>query len=258
MLSSLKSRLVGQTRIRGIRRARLRRAEWPVAIYAIGDIHGCLRQLIDIERSIVADASAYPGNKLIVTLGDYIDRGPNAAGVLDHLLAPPPPGFERICLAGNHEEMLLDCLAVPRWLDDWLDLGADTTLRSYGMDPSRLAGLRSGQLRSVLRAHIPQVHLDFLAELPIALALPGIVFVHAGLRPGVALERQAERDLQWLRPNDEDDVPSGGELVVHGHTPGERPVLKNHRVCIDTACFATGRLTAIRLGRDSRFRIIQT
>ena len=78
-------------------------ADWPAAIYAIGDIHGCLDELLALEAQIFADATAPVGPKLIVTLGDYIDRGPNSARVIDHLVRPLPDGFSRIALAGNHE-----------------------------------------------------------------------------------------------------------------------------------------------------------
>ncbi|MEO8683573.1 MAG: metallophosphoesterase family protein [Devosia sp.] len=238
-------------------RARLRRAAWPAVVYAIGDVHGCLSQLRDIEALIAADAVDFPGEKLIVTLGDHVDRGPDSAGVLDYLLSPPPAGFERICLAGNHDVMMADFMARPSATDDWMRMGGDVTLRSYGLRPSRLAAMSEAARRTALRNHIPREHIEFLQQMPLLLELPGVVFVHAGIRRGVPLEAQREDDLLWMRPEKSDGKPSDG-LVVHGHIPGAEPILTNGRVCVDTAVFATGKLTAIRLGRDSSYRVIQS
>ena len=95
-------------------RPRLTRSRWLEVVYAIGDVHGCLDQLRRLESLIVADACAYAGDKLIVMLGDYIDRGSNSAGVLDHLLSDPPIDFARVCLAGNYEKMMTDFIKQPR------------------------------------------------------------------------------------------------------------------------------------------------
>ena len=206
---------------------------------------------------IAADAVGFPGEKLIVTLGDHIDRGPDSAGVLDYLLAPPPPGFERICLAGNHDVMMSAFMARPTGMSDWLQMGGDVTLQSYGLHPSRLATMGETARRTALRNHIPREHIEFLQQMPLLLELPGVVFVHAGIRRGIDLDAQREDDLLWMRPDTAlDGRPSDG-LVVHGHTPGAEPVLTNGRVCVDTAVCATGTLTAIRLGRDSSYRVIQ-
>src|SRR5687768_13411836 len=99
---------------------RLSAAERPALLYAIGDVHGCLDALKAVEARIVADAAGIPGEKWIVMLGDYVDRGPHSAQVLDHLTARPPAGFSRICLRGNHEEAMLDALEDPRAIDIWL------------------------------------------------------------------------------------------------------------------------------------------
>lgn len=238
-------------------RARLTR-DWPALIYAIGDIHGCLSELEALEREIVADAAGIEGEKWIVTIGDYVDRGPRSDGVIDHLIGPPPPGFERICLAGNHEAMLLDYLANPTSEAAWLRYGGLETLASYGIDPRRFIGLSRAQMRAELEAHIPQIHIAFMQDLPVMLTLPDLIFVHAGLNPALPLSAQAESDLLWIREpflSEEDtDLPR----VVHGHTPGPEPVAMPHRIGLDTGAFATGVLTAARLRRDEPVRFIQT
>jgi serine/threonine protein phosphatase 1 len=238
-------------------RPRLRRNHWPEVVYAIGDVHGCLDQLRAVEALIIEDARSYEGEKLIVMLGDYVDRGPDSAGVLDHLISPPPPGFERICLAGNHEVIMADFFEQPRDLAGWMSLGGDVTLTSFGLVPSRLANLGETKRRALLSAHIPRQHVEFLNALPAALQFPGVTFVHAGMRPGVDLEDQSERDLLWMRPDARDDMSREGHMVIHGHTPAAEPVLLPTRICLDTAVCATGKLTGLRLSRIG-IRIIQS
>src|SRR6266566_5297782 len=94
-------------------RTRLKFDEWPAAIYAIGDVHGCIDQLLALEQRIIDDGAGFAGEKWIVTLGDYIDRGPSSGAVLDHIASPPPAGFKRFALIGNHEQLLLDFLDNP-------------------------------------------------------------------------------------------------------------------------------------------------
>lgn len=231
-------------------RSRLAAAEWPAAIYAIGDIHGCIDELLQLERMIVEDAmSVGAGERWLVTLGDYIDRGPRSAQVISHLMSPPPAGFRRVALAGNHEQLLLDFLAEPVANAQWLDFGGLETARSYGMrDRPAVGGPRWARaIARDLAGLIPESHLEFLRALPISLAVPGNYFVHAGIRPGVAVDDQADEDLLWIRePFLEQGVP-GDVLVVHGHTPANEPELRTWRIGIDTAAFASGRLTAVRL-----------
>lgn len=233
---------------------RLRAAERPALIYAIGDVHGCLAPLKALEARIIADAAVAPGEKWIVMLGDYVDRGPQSAQVLDHLTAPPPKGFRRICLRGNHEEAMLAALKDADALDYWLGFGSEATLASYGVSATQIAALagrgRASTKLQLLQAYIPDEHVEFLRRLPVMLSVPGYVFVHAGLRPGVALDRQRDRDLLWIRGEFLDADHDFGAVVVHGHTPEDEPFLSARRVGIDTACFASGRLTAVRVGDD--------
>ncbi|WP_323013457.1 metallophosphoesterase family protein [Devosia sp.] len=239
-------------------RPRISADHWPEAVYAIGDVHGCLAQLLELEAAIVADSAGRAGESWIVMLGDYIDRGPASAQVLDHLIAPPPPGIRRICLAGNHEEMFLDFLGDPRTGSRWPDFGGLETLASYGLPSATLLGLPARRRRDMLAAYIPETHLDFLAGLPALLTLPGMVFVHAGLRPGVPLERQGEQDLLWIRePFLGADAGLPG-FVIHGHTPGPEVVRTPHRLCLDTGAFATGVLSGARLGPSGVQAILTT
>lgn len=233
---------------------RLSAAERPPLIYAVGDVHGCLGPLKALEAKIIADAADEPGEKWLVMLGDYVDRGPQSAQVLDHLIAPPPVGFKRICLRGNHEEAMLAALEDGEGLENWIGWGIEATLASYGMSASQISMLgRSGRASSklqVLQAYIPDEHVDFLRRLPVMLSVPGYVFVHAGLRPGLALDQQRDRDLLWIRGEFLDADHDFGSVVVHGHTPEDEPFLSPRRIGIDTGCYASGRLTAVRVDVD--------
>jgi serine/threonine protein phosphatase 1 len=236
-------------------RQRLSSQDWPAVIYAIGDVHGCLAQLQDLTAQIVADAADIAGEKWIVMLGDYIDRGPDSAGVIEVLLAPAPAGFRRICLTGNHETLMLEFIDSPSPTASWLRWGGLETLGSYGIAGNRMAELSRSAMIAVLTSHVPDEHLRFLRELPVSLSLPGVIFVHAGLRPGVPLEQQRLEDLLWIREPFLSAPGEPGQLVVHGHTPGLEPEITQGRIGIDTGAFQGGPLTAVRLqqGRDPIF-----
>jgi len=233
---------------------RLNAAERPALLYAIGDVHGCLDALKALEARIIADAADTPGEKWIVMLGDYVDRGPHSAQVLDHLTARPPSGFSRICLRGNHEEAMLDALEDPRAIDTWLGFGSEATLASYGLSATQIEDLarpgRAASRQQLLHAYVPDEHIAFLRNLPVMLTVPGYILVHAGLRPGVATTAQLDRDLMWIRGEFLAANHDFGAVVIHGHTPADEPYLSARRVGIDTACFASGTLTAVRVDDD--------
>lgn len=239
-------------------RERLVANRWPAYVYAIGDVHGCFAELQQLEHKIYDNAADVEGEKWIVGLGDYVDRGPNSASVLDHLLSRPPSGWKRLCLAGNHEIMFLEFLRNPQPGSQWLDFGGAETLSSYGISAHALARQSPNQRRDTLLSHIPDEHLAFLRGLPVALSLPGCIFVHAGIRPGVPLINQSEDDLLWIRKEFFDAIPQPDLLVVHGHTPAETAVVVPGRICIDTGAFATGILTAVRLSQGGEPRLIDT
>lgn len=225
------------------RRERLQASVRPVLVYAIGDVHGCLAELRQLEQLVEADAAGVSGEKWIVMLGDYVDRGPQSAQVIEHLLGPAPKGFRRFALAGNHEQMLLDFLDAPNDSAEWLAYGGVETLASYGVDASSGGGRPAALARS-LEAQMPRSHLEWLRQLPISLEIPGFIFVHAGVRPGRALAEQDDRDLLWIREPFLGVPTDNGTIVVHGHTPEVEPVRLAWRVGVDTAAFATGRLTS--------------
>jgi serine/threonine protein phosphatase 1 len=233
-------------------RPRLAFPALPAAIYAIGDVHGCLDQLTALESHIAEDSRNFDGEKWLVTLGDYVDRGPRSADVLTHVMGPAPRGFRRFALVGNHEQMMLDFIENPAAHAYWLDEGGLATLRSYGITidypPLRdLAGIHAELDRA-----IPPEHRTLLAGLPTCLSVPGWLFVHAGIRPGIPLAMQSDEDLMWIRSPFLTSQLTGGLRVVHGHTPGRDIFVTPHRIDVDTHCYHTGRLSAVRVTPDGK------
>jgi serine/threonine protein phosphatase 1 len=232
-------------------RARLEIEAGRPLIYAIGDVHGCYDALLALETRILADARQEGlGRPLIVYLGDYVDRGPASRDVLTHLSSPRHlDGMDRLALCGNHDDAFLRFIRNPADNLAWLDFGGDATLRSYGL--GGLAQLRRPNdpisLAAALEAAVPAEHIAFLENLPILARAGDRLFVHAGIRPGVSLAEQVDEDLLWIREPFLTTGPGLPLTVIHGHTAGEEPVFGSGRVCIDTGCYATGRLTALKL-----------
>lgn len=218
-------------------------------VYAVGDVHGCYDELRALERKIELDAQAFRGRKIIIMLGDYVDRGPNSRRVIEHLMAPPPKGFMRVCLAGNHEAAMLAYLDGHLSREPWLRVGGRETLFSYGVDPERLASLYASddEVDERIRETIPASHIAFMRTLPVMVCSEKFVFVHAGIRPGIALEAQDEADLLNIREEFFRAAHSLDRWVVHGHTIVDVPKLDGRRLDIDTGAFQSGRLTALRI-----------
>ncbi|NTE83264.1 serine/threonine protein phosphatase [Agrobacterium tumefaciens] len=234
------------------RRRRIELGDKPASfpIYAIGDVHGSLDLLLQAERKILADLGPDPSPALLVLLGDYVDRGRDSRGVLEHLLQPPPAPLRRIALCGNHEQLFHDFLENPQQNMHWLDFGGRQTLLSYGVDIDyflQKGRLRLQPFRDALLGAIPQTHRQLLSSLPIYARIGPYIFVHAGLRPGLPLEAQTDEDMLWIR---EPFLSQGAGLdlvVIHGHTPVTEPETGPQRIGIDTGAFTTGRLTVLRL-----------
>lgn len=221
----------------------------PAVTYAIGDIHGCLNELVALERKIIVDGGSIQGEKLIVMLGDYVDRGPSSSSVIEHLLQPLPSGFSRICLMGNHDQMFVDFCRSPSASSPWLGLGGDETLASYGV---YLEDLSRHPLPSQLRALVPQDHLDFLTSLPVMLSFDQYCFVHAGIDPGLRLDMQADDVLLKSRPHQFNWANFGESFtVVHGHTPVDEVDLRGRRINLDLKVYETGRLAALRIAEEN-------
>jgi len=215
-------------------------------VYAVGDVHGrsdlLAKLLSQIDIHLAQNPVAHP---VEVFLGDYVDRGPDSRGVID-LLIRRRQSRETICLKGNHETYILEFLTDPKILDVWRQYGGFETLLSYGLKPSiRSTPEERKELARSFASVFPDEHLQFLSALPTSYTCGDFFFSHAGVQPGIPLDRQTETDLLWIRDDFllcEDDF---GKYVVHGHTPVREPDLRANRVNIDTGAFATGRLTCL-------------
>ena len=208
------------------------------AIYAIGDVHGQLGMLKDALERIEADGGP---DARVVLLGDLVDRGPDSRGVIELLSRGIAEGRDWHVLLGNHDRMFR------RFLDSgsvhdgrissgmgWLHpaLGGPATLASYGV--ALRDGMAVDAVQAAARAVVPNSHRALLARLRPIHREPGLIFVHAGLRPGVPLEAQDEDDLIWIRDEFHEVRTPWEALVVHGHTPVEVPTHYGNRVNLDT------------------------
>ncbi|WP_196259698.1 metallophosphoesterase [Pelagibacterium limicola] len=248
----------GAARPLGQGRPRLATPEFPAVIYAVGDVHGRLDLLKRLEEKIATDAVTISGQALIVMLGDYIDRGPSSAQTLAHLISPMADGLRRICLCGNHEQAMFEALDDAESFSWWLRFGGSETLASYGISEDAVRA-RWEVVQNVLADYIPIEHISFLAGLPVMLRVPGYVFAHAGLRPGVAIEDQTDHDLCWIRDLFLESGFDFGATVVHGHTIAPSVHVSKRRIGLDLGAFASGRLAAVRLmqGRSPKIMEIQ-
>jgi len=240
--------------------ARAPRAPDGMRLYAVGDIHGRDDLLAELLRLVEADAAGAPDmRKVLIFLGDYVDRGLQSKAVLDRLTGDPLPGFERIFLKGNHELALKQFMEDAAFGRSWKYYGGLETLHSYGITELTLSDDPADFERA--RAHfnetIPDKHLEFLDNLALTAEFGDYFFVHAGVRPGIALHRQIEEDLLWIREDFLDSSSTYGKVVVHGHTPREAVEFRPNRIGLDTGAYMTGVLTALVLEGEER-RLIQT
>jgi serine/threonine protein phosphatase 1 len=227
----------------------------PRRLYAIGDIHGHLDLLDRMVGLIARDLDGVPAEDcLTVTLGDYIDRGPASRGVVDRLLHNPFP-TELVALKGNHEALLEGFLADPETGSHWRHYGGLETLHSYGVDVRHMMmGRYYDAASEALAAALPPAHLGFIASLRQSVTIGRYFLCHAGVRPGIALDRQSADDLMWIRDEFLDSRADFGRRVIHGHTPVAEPEVRPNRINVDTGAFMTGRLTCVVLeGERVRF-----
>ena len=221
-------------------------------VYAVGDIHGCAAKLDALHALMAEDAAAAAEpRKAIVYLGDYVDRGPDSRGVVDRLAGPPPFEAETVRLLGNHEALMLAALDDPgdvRAAAVWLMKGGGAALASWGADPEAP--------QEAWAAALPPAHLALLRGLARSARFGGYFFAHAGVRPGVRLDRQDPDDLIWIREPFLSSTADHGAVVVHGHTPAEAVVVRKNRIGLDTGAVYGGRLSCAVLWAG-RLRLLQ-
>lgn len=224
-------------------------------IYAIGDIHGESAKLDLLHSMIQADARSRKGKrKVAIYLGDYVDRGPDCAGVIDRLADDPLPGFEKVFLKGNHEEFMLHFMETGDNSSGWFHNGGLNTLQSYSVEMSGnfLWRTDSTGLLEQLRKKLPAKHRAFLEQLDLHHIEGDYLFVHAGIRPGRPLDNQTAADMLWIRNLFLDSEEDHGFMVIHGHTPSSGPEIRPNRIGIDTGAVYGGKLTALVLEGENR------
>jgi serine/threonine protein phosphatase 1 len=226
--------------------------------YAIGDIHGHLHLLEAQHALIEADRGTGQPDDLVVHVGDLVDRGANSRGVVEYLMQGMAQGAPWAVIKGNHDRLFTWFLADPARPDpglrpdlSWLHprLGGAETLMSYGV--------HAPADRPVAKVHadalkvVPMAHRRFLGSRPASLLRGDVLFVHAGIRPGIDLSAQDETDLVWIRKDFLEDARDHGALVVHGHTAIDRVTHYGNRLNLDSGAAYGGPLSTVVIeGRD--------
>jgi serine/threonine protein phosphatase 1 len=245
-------------------------------IYAIGDIHGQIEMLDHALALITADGGP---DADIVFLGDYTDRGLNSRAVIDRLIAGRDAGKNWRFIKGNHDRFFTGFVTMGRQHDprvasgiNWLNprLGGTNTIGSYGLRGEAVfaphvrgeqeillhfqteqGALTPNQLQQETTKAVPQAHVDFLNDLPLTIETEDLLFVHAGIKPGVPVPDQDPEDLLWIREGFLEDQTDHGKLVVHGHTALETPLHFGNRVDLDAgAGYGRPLIPAVFDGRD--------
>ena len=218
-------------------------------VYAVGDIHGRLDLLDDLLARIDADDAARgSAETTTIFLGDLVDGGPEAAGVVERLRLLGRSGRRVRFLAGNHEEILLEAVSGDlKALKLLCRVGGRETALSYGMSGADYDRLSFDGLAAALRESVPAEHRRFLESFEDSITLGDYLFVHAGVRPDLPLHEQRPVDLRWIRDLFLDHRGRLAKRVVHGHTIAPEVEFRPHRIGIDTGAYASGRLTALGL-----------
>jgi len=193
-------------------------------LYAIGDIHGFRDKLDRALTLIEADGGA---DAPVVFMGDYVDRGPDAKGVIEQLMAGQAAGKDWTCLIGNHDLMFWRFVTQGIWQDRMIKSGKGWLHFNPVSEQDRQ------RLRPLAARSVPQAHLDWIAHGPRLHRAAGHIFVHAGIRPDVPLEDQAEEDLVWIREGWIDNTDDHPAPVVHGHTAIDFPRNYGNRINLD-------------------------
>ena len=223
-------------------------------IFAIGDIHGCLNQLISIHDQIFNYKNYKKEEDLLIYIGDYIDRGPKSKQVIDQILQLKNKEIKTVFLMGNHEEMMIDFLFNKiNNLENWLINGADQTFKSYDIEVVDF--IKDGfedhiidKLRKVLIEKLGNEHFNFFNNLQLTFSVAKYLFVHAGIDPKKNLTDQSKQDYLWARSDEFFHKDFKAEkIIVHGHTPGKNIVNFPYRINIDTGCYFSGKLSCVCL-----------
>ncbi|WP_449328780.1 metallophosphoesterase [Sphingopyxis sp. 550A] len=224
-------------------------------VYAIGDIHGrddLFAEMIDLIRA--DHAARAPAEMTLILLGDLVDRGPESAQVVERAMRLRCELPDVRLLIGNHEECFLAALTGDvRRVRYFMRIGGDATIRSYWRGDLAFEDASFEGVAERLPGLVPASHVDFLGGGEDMVEIGDYAFVHAGVRPGVPLEKQALSDLRWIREEFLDDLGDHGKVIVHGHSITNEPDEQANRIGIDIGAFRSGSLAALGLEGGKRW-----
>ncbi|WP_176591300.1 metallophosphoesterase [Sphingobium sp. EM0848] len=226
-----------------------------VRVYAIGDIHGRDDLFAELLEKIARDeADRPPLPRLLILLGDLVDRGPQSAQVVERAMKLAQSGQNIRFIKGNHEEMFIAAARGEAQAAHFFRrFGGVETLASYGLSPDDSSAMSDAALAQWMLTHIPRGPIDFLDDFPDMLTIGDYLFVHAGVRPRIALDAQIPADLRWIRGDFLNHRRRFGKMIVHGHSISEDVDIQSNRIGIDTGAFRSGKLTAIGLEQGQRW-----
>ena len=224
-------------------------------VYAIGDIHGrndLLQQLLD--KIVKDDAERDDAKSEIIFLGDLIDRGPDSAGVIDTAMRTRDLLGNVRFLMGNHEEVYLAATTGDEKSVRFFNrIGGRETILSYDITMKEYIGLDMTQLAQRIPELFPRHHIDFIAGFEDQIVIGDYAFVHAGIRPGVPLSEQRQKDLRWIREEFLSAQEAHEKIIVYGHTINDEVVETGTRIGIDTGAYYSEKLTALALQGSERW-----
>lgn len=226
-------------------------------VYAVGDVHGRVDLFERLVGQIREDNAGRERARVrLILLGDLVDRGPQSAELVRRCMAFAARTDRFVVLKGNHEAMMAQAIGGDQLaLSYWLRAGGDAALSSWGVPDDLVAGGPSLELLRAARGQVPEAVLHWVRGLPLTHQVGGYLFVHAGVRPDVALAEQTEEDLLWIRREFLESGVDHGLVVVHGHSVTDRVSERPNRIGIDTGAYRTGRLTALGLEGDRRWTL---
>ena len=222
-------------------------------VYAIGDVHGCEPLFIRLMKEISKDNShRAPAQTRIILLGDVIDRGAYSAGLIKRLMRYTRASKQFVVLMGNHEQLMITALTGNMdALAAWVALGGDQTLLSFGVTPDLILEGATARLLAEAQGNVQPETIAWLERLPLTAHSGEILFVHAGVRPGIKLVEQKPEDLLGIRKLFLLSDEARDYLTVHGHSISQDgPDVRSNRIGVDTGAYQTGRLTAVGIEGD--------
>ncbi len=224
-------------------------------VYAIGDVHGrndLLKKLLD--KIIKDDGERDSAESEIIFLGDLVDRGPDSAGVIDTAMQAKETFGNVRFLMGNHEEVYLAAAAGDEKSVRFFNrIGGRETILSYEITMKEYMELDMPQLARRIPELFPRKHIDFIAGFEDQITIGDYAFVHAGVRPGVPLSEQRQKDLRWIREEFLSAQEAYEKIIVYGHTINDDVVETGTRIGIDTGAYYSEKLTALALQEAERW-----